>query len=110
MEQLDGDEQLAREVIGLFLRESPGQLSAIETALDLGDLNGASVSAHTLKGAASTLAAPEVAKAAEAVERCARDGRLAEAREARRQLEAAMARLHSMLEAALLHHGFHPGR
>jgi HPt (histidine-containing phosphotransfer) domain-containing protein len=100
MEQLGGDEQLAREVVDLFLRDCPLQLSAIRTALDAGDAQEVYVVAHTLKGAASTLAATEVARAAHTLEQLGRDGLVHASGEAWQVLESAAARLLEALRAA----------
>jgi HPt (histidine-containing phosphotransfer) domain-containing protein len=100
MEQLGGDEQLAREIVDLFLRDCPLQLSAIRTALDAGDTREVYVVAHTLKGAASTLAAAEVAQAAHTLERICRDGQAHGSVDAWQVLETAAARLLEALRAA----------
>jgi HPt (histidine-containing phosphotransfer) domain-containing protein len=100
MEQLGGDQQLAREVIDLFLRDCPVQLSAIKAALDQGDAREVYVMAHTLKGAASTLAAGEVAEAAHALEQLGRDGEVHDSVKAWRTLETAADRLLEALRTA----------
>ena len=101
MEQLGGDEQLAREVIDLFLRDCPVQLSSIKAALDRGDAREVYVVAHTLKGAASTLAASEVAEGALVLEQLARDGHLEGSAEAWQVLESASVRLLETLRATV---------
>ena len=93
MDQLGGDEQLAREVIDLFVRECPLQLATIRAAIDQGSAREVYVTAHTLKGAAGTLAAREVARAALAVELLGREDRLDACETAWRDLDAAAARL-----------------
>lgn len=69
-EQSGGDQELAREVLALFVSRAPVLLARIaEGGPDARD------AAHALKGAALALGAWQVATAAEAVERAAAEGR-----------------------------------
>jgi CheY-like chemotaxis protein len=64
-----GDVDLFREVGQLFLGACPDHLAAIRRAAADGDWARFGVEAHTLKGAAGTVGADQVAAAAEALER-----------------------------------------
>jgi HPt (histidine-containing phosphotransfer) domain-containing protein len=88
VEQLGGDEDLAREVIGLFLQDCPVQMTAIAGALAARDPRGLHAAAHTLKGAAGTITAHRLAEAARLLETCGREARVEDATEAWRMLEA----------------------
>ena len=81
LKRLDGDEELFVAVIQLFLQDCPEQLDAIKAALDARSAEDVRISAHALKGAAATLSAYRLAKAAETMERFG----------AERQLDAAAA-------------------
>jgi signal transduction histidine kinase/CheY-like chemotaxis protein/HPt (histidine-containing phosphotransfer) domain-containing protein len=67
--RFSGDVDLFREVGQLFLEACPDHLAQIRRALDAGDWERLRVEAHTLKGAAGTVGAEQVAAAAEALER-----------------------------------------
>jgi len=67
--RFSGDVDLFREVGQLFLEACPDHLAAIRRAAADGDWARFGVEAHTLKGAAGTVGAEEVAAAAEALER-----------------------------------------
>jgi HPt (histidine-containing phosphotransfer) domain-containing protein len=53
----DGQPDVVNEVLGLFLTSAPAQLAAIEAAIAAQDAAGLQRTAHTLKGAASTIGA-----------------------------------------------------
>jgi two-component system, sensor histidine kinase and response regulator len=56
--RLSGDEKLAREVVAGFLTDAPAQLQALKELVAAGDAKNIGLAAHTLKGAAATVAAP----------------------------------------------------
>jgi HPt (histidine-containing phosphotransfer) domain-containing protein len=99
-DQLGGDEDLVREVIELFVEDCPAQLAAIRTAIEAGDNRQLYVVAHTLKGAAGTLAAHGVADAAQVLETLGREGRAQAAIDPCRTLEAETSRLLALLRDA----------
>jgi two-component system, sensor histidine kinase and response regulator len=99
LDQLGGDQQLAEEIIGLFLQDCPQQLSAIKAAIDAGDSRQLYVVAHTLKGAAGALSAEAVADAARTLETLGREGRVTAAGDAWQSLEAEAARLFDALKS-----------
>ena len=76
LRRLFGDEQLATEVVRLFVADCATMVDAIGSAIAKRDLNLVKQAAHTLKGSASTAAAHGVANAARTVERLAAEGRL----------------------------------
>jgi signal transduction histidine kinase/CheY-like chemotaxis protein/HPt (histidine-containing phosphotransfer) domain-containing protein len=55
--RLDGDEELARELLGLFVRECERAFRAIEEAAARGDAAALRAAAHGLKGAAANVSA-----------------------------------------------------
>jgi len=65
----DGDRAFAIELIAVFSDAVREQLATIESALALGDVQTVRAQAHTLKGAASTVAANAIALAAAALEK-----------------------------------------
>jgi HPt (histidine-containing phosphotransfer) domain-containing protein len=79
LKRLEGDEELFVAVIRLFLQDCPGQLEAIEAALDARSAEDIRISAHALKGSAATLSAFRLAKAAETMERLGAERQLDEA-------------------------------
>src|SRR5713226_3057661 len=65
-------EELFVELIGIFGRETPAQLAALETSLRIGDRSAAERAAHTLRGSAATLGATAMRDHAAAAESAAR--------------------------------------
>jgi signal transduction histidine kinase/CheY-like chemotaxis protein len=59
LDRLDGDRALLAELVVLFRADSPGNLSAVQQAIDQQDANGLRSAAHTLKGALANLSAVE---------------------------------------------------
>jgi signal transduction histidine kinase/DNA-binding response OmpR family regulator/HPt (histidine-containing phosphotransfer) domain-containing protein len=76
LQRLYGDEQLAGEVVRLFVGECPTMVDAVGSALARRDVEQVRRAAHTLKGSASTAAATGVAEAARILEKLAAEGRL----------------------------------
>jgi two-component system sensor histidine kinase/response regulator len=91
--RLGGDEALGREIIQAFLDDSPGRMSVIKTAIAQGDARALESASHALKGAVTSLAADPAVDAVRELERIAREGAMADAPAAWRQVEAALGRL-----------------
>ncbi len=81
LERLDGDRGLFDEIARLFAHECPGLIGSIRNAQDTNDIPLLERLAHTLKGAASNVAAIKVAQAAQALEMEVRSGHLEKAGE-----------------------------
>lgn len=69
-----GDHTLAAELVELFVEKGRSYISAIGTALAAGDMAGARIPAHTLKGAAATLGAHGISAAAGDLEKAIGEG------------------------------------
>ena len=91
------DEVLLREIVRIFLEESPRLLEKIEQSLGEGDASALERAAHSMKGQIRCLAAPEAQDAAERLEEKARQKDLAGAAEVLPELDTAMSRLESQL-------------
>ncbi|HYN15323.1 MAG TPA: response regulator [Terriglobales bacterium] len=91
------DEVLLREIVRIFLGESPKLLERIEQALADRDGDGLERAAHSLKGQIRCLAAPEALNAAEKLEEKARLRDFPAAAAALSELDGAMARLNPQL-------------
>ena len=87
------DETLMREIIGLFLDESPRLLAQIRSALAEANLDALQFAAHALKGSVGNMAAVRAFGAALELETVARTGRISDAATAADTLEAELARL-----------------
>ena len=72
--RLDGDEDLARELVTMFLNDFPARITELEEALAAGDLPRLQRAAHALKGAVGHFAAAGATEAARRVEELARAG------------------------------------
>jgi two-component system, sensor histidine kinase and response regulator len=56
--RLSGDEKLARQLVAGFFTDAPAQLQALQELIASGDAKKIGLTAHALKGAAATVAAP----------------------------------------------------
>jgi len=74
-----GDEKLLREVVRVFLEDTPAKLSALSIALAAQDSSALAMAAHGLKGSAAALGARTATDAAAHLEGLARSHNLAEA-------------------------------
>lgn len=82
-----GGEDLVREVLGLFLRETPERLMRMGTALAQSDLQETRNVAHSLKSSAGNIGATRVAELCRQLEAAAEDGRLEQARRLLKDIE-----------------------
>jgi len=77
--RLSGDQRLAREVVAGFLADAPAQLLALKEWIALGDAKNVGLTAHTLKGAAATVAAPALRDRCVEIQQAAVAGNLPDA-------------------------------
>jgi len=91
------DDVLLREIVKIFLSESPGLLARIEQSLADHDGDGLERAAHSLKGQIRCLAAPQALTAAENLEEKARLRDFPAVAAALPELDNAMARLNPQL-------------
>lgn len=80
--QVSGDEELMREIIDLFLAESPTQIVEMCEALAAGDLDRLGRVAHTIKGSFASLHAGQARSHAQQLETAAKHSDAAECRAA----------------------------
>jgi HPt (histidine-containing phosphotransfer) domain-containing protein len=88
---LENDNELVKEVVGLFLADSPAMLLAIRTAVTAGDSHELMKSAHALKGSVGVFGAKSAVAAAQALEAMGKSGQMAGSVEALAGLEREMA-------------------
>ena len=74
--RLMGDRQLAGIILSGFLGDVPSQLRNLEARVHEADIDGVRLQAHTLKGAAATVAAEDLQAIGLALERAAKSGDL----------------------------------
>jgi HPt (histidine-containing phosphotransfer) domain-containing protein len=99
LRRLEGDDQLLREVIDLFIQDSASLVDRLRTAVERQNAAEVRAAAHRLKGAASNLAAGPVTDAARALELIGEAGTLAEAMPAWQHLKRETDRLAVALRA-----------
>jgi signal transduction histidine kinase/sensor domain CHASE-containing protein/DNA-binding response OmpR family regulator len=101
LERLDGDENLLRELVTLFLKDAPQHLTEVETALRAGDLERVARVAHTMKGAIGNFGTTDAYDAVVRLEGACLDKDAAAADGAMRTLVAQLARLETDLRSAV---------
>jgi HPt (histidine-containing phosphotransfer) domain-containing protein len=94
LDRLGGDEDLLRELCGIFLEESPKLMQKLRQAVADGDAEAAMQAAHSLKGEVSYLGAGGASRAARQLEDMGREKNLSQASEALAELERELAGLH----------------
>jgi HPt (histidine-containing phosphotransfer) domain-containing protein len=100
LRRLMGDRQLAGILLKGFLRDVPSQLNHLHQRLAEADGAGARSQAHTLKGAAATVAAESLQALALALERAGAAGQLDRCRELLPRAAEEFERFRSTLEIA----------
>ena len=82
LERVGGDEELLKEIAGLFLVDAPKSVASIRAAIDKSDAMALQRSAHSLKGSVANFGAEEAVEAAFQLEKMGTDGKLEGASEA----------------------------
>lgn len=97
MERLEGDAELADEVVQIFLDECPKMMQRLREAVASAVAEAIQFSAHALKGAAANISAERVSAVALRLEIIGREGKLAGSQQEFSTLEAEVARLQHAL-------------
>jgi two-component system, sensor histidine kinase and response regulator len=93
MTRAQGDRELLRELVDLFLGGCDGQLRQLREASTRGEAATVRLVSHTLKGAVSTFGAHRAAEAAQRLELLGREGKLEGSGQALAELVAEIERL-----------------
>ncbi|MFO7728618.1 MAG: response regulator [Desulfonatronovibrio sp.] len=99
--RLGNDHDLVLEILYQFLEEAPERVRQLKQAVQKEDLRKIHVSAHTIKGLAANISAPDLVRVALELEKCGKDNNFAGVLSAMPQLEEKMARLKTFLEQYL---------
>jgi HPt (histidine-containing phosphotransfer) domain-containing protein len=99
LSRVGGDEDLLREIAGLFLDDYPNLVAKIQEALQSNDARGLERASHSLKGSVANFGAEPAYQAALELERIGRSNDLANARAAYEKLDASLQSLHPELTA-----------
>ncbi len=95
-----GVEEAVDAMLEVFLRDAPGRLASLETALNAGNHREVEATAHAYKSASGTIGARRLADLLAAAEQAGRTGQLAKARDLqaalREEHESVMTYLHTM--------------
>jgi PAS domain S-box-containing protein len=97
LERVGGDQQLLKELAGLFLNACPGWLAELREAIGRRDALCLRRTAHTLKGSVATLGATGAAETAGRLESMGQGNDLAGAEDTFRALVQELARLEPLL-------------
>lgn len=101
LDELDGDREFLEESLGMLDSDVPVLLKQIREALERGDADAVTVSAHTLKSMVGNFCAPPAFNAAEDVEKIGRSGDLTECNARTDSLEMETRRLQKALHEFL---------
>jgi two-component system, sensor histidine kinase and response regulator len=98
LDRVGGDEDLLREITGIFLEEYPSLIEEIRMAVGGGDARRLERAAHTLKGSVSNFGAQQATQAAYRLETMGRQGQLQHSDSAFEDLVTRFEELHPVLE------------
>ena len=101
VERLMGDADLAGEILAGFLDDIPRQMQALHASLAAGDRAAVEMQSHTIKGAASSINAEALRRAAQAMEEAAHSGDLSAAAGLMDQLRNSFARLQKGIDSCI---------
>jgi HPt (histidine-containing phosphotransfer) domain-containing protein len=99
LERVGGDEELLREIAGLFLEDYPSLITQIEQAVAASDANSLERAAHSLKGSIANFGSDPAYHAAFELEQIGRNKNLEHAAEAYARLLSVMGHVCPELEA-----------
>jgi PAS domain S-box-containing protein len=97
LSQVGGDMKLLRQLISIFLADSPAALARIQKAMDSRDANALMKTSHAFRGSVSIFAAPAAVGSAVKLETLARRGEMAGAEAAFEALKKEVERLSETL-------------
>ena len=96
-----GDEEMLRELVEIFLKESPAWLSQVQASVGKQEADGLFRAAHDIKGSTEVFCAEPAARAAQQLEKMGRQGDLDGADEALGALKAELVWVRNALEEYL---------
>ncbi len=99
--QEPGEPDLLRELLTLFLRDTPERLDVVRQAVADGNLDAAARAAHSLKGSAANLGALDLHELASQTEQRARAGDTSGVRTLLEQLDEEFGRVYQQLSELL---------
>src|SRR6266849_8404298 len=97
--RLDGDQDLLRELIDLYLEDSPRMLQEVRAAVALNNPGKLKIAAHTLKGAVGNFGAQAAVHAAQQLESMSKNLDLSQAPAILAGLEESLTQLRPALES-----------
>ena len=101
-ERVEGDMELAGQIVELFFEDAAENMEKIKRAMDRQDLPEVSRAAHSLKGASANLSGLRVRQIAADLEEAAKKGELKKAQSILAVLEEALARFQKTLQDQVL--------
>lgn len=96
-----GDDSFLREIIGIYLHDSPVRIAEIRTGIATSDAALLTRAAHSLKGSSGNFGALRLQAASKEVEQLANEGRVAEAAALLPRLEAEFQQVAAALQKLL---------
>ena len=102
LDRMMDDEDLVRAVIESYLGDIPRQIQALLDFVNAGNLKGAELQAHTIKGASANVGAEVLRAVAHEMEKSGKAGDLGAIRERMGELDAQFERLRAVLQSELL--------
>ena len=93
LDRLMGDEKMANEILGVFLKDVPRRFTALKEALDNGDAHSVQLHAHTIKGASANVGGDALSETAFEIEKAGKAGDLETVKACLPRLEAQFDRL-----------------
>ncbi len=100
----DGEGDILRETIEVFLSTTPARIDGFDTALATGDVETVERLAHTLKSSSGMVGGQRMTEVCKRLEHLTRRGALAEAPELIKRIGEHFADLHSALAAESVAH------
>ncbi len=71
LDRVQGDDQIARQIVEVFLTDTPARIEELQAYLTLGDLKKAGIIAHGIKGSATAIGAEKMSAVAKEIEKLA---------------------------------------
>lgn len=96
-----GDDSFLREIIGIFLKDSPVRIADIRTGIAVNDAKMVARAAHSLKGSSGNFGATRLQAASKDLEQLANQERLGDAATVLPQLETEYQKVADALKALL---------
>ncbi len=101
LELMDGDADLLKEVLQIFVDDAPRKMNGLRNALDIADADAISLEAHSIRGSSANIGAELIRELAFKIEQAGVEHQIGTALELFEKLESELTRLKTRIATVI---------